>query len=147
MLDAFEAEDGKIKARCKETATGNDRPPVRPHRLRPCLACGIGCPITRLFGPVVRSSHWGIASVVLLNALLTGGGSVVHVSLVRAARALLLRWLVRRVPAPTEARFSAFMPNPVTALGHVFDLAFGKARAYPLHNLTRQRLHLVTCLP
>ena len=97
--------------------------------------------------PVVRSSHWGIASVVLLNALVTGGGSVVHVSLVRAARALLLRWLVRRVPAPTEARFSAFMPNPVTALGHVFDLALGKARAYPLHNLTRQRLHLVTCLP
>jgi cytochrome b len=87
-----------------------------------------------LWDPVVRLSHWGIAFAVLLNALVTGGGSVTHVSLGWVAMALLLLRLVWGVLGPTEARFSAFPPNPVTALGHLRDLAFGTVRTYPSHN-------------
>lgn len=87
-----------------------------------------------LWDPVVRISHWGIASAVLLNALVTGGGSVLHVSLGWAAMALLLLRLVWGALGPTEARFSAFPPNPIAAVRHLRDLAFGTVREYPSHN-------------
>jgi len=47
-----------------------------------------------LWDPVVRLTHWGIAAAVIANALLTGGGSLLHVTIGWAAMALLLMRLV-----------------------------------------------------
>lgn len=91
------------------------------------------CPPT-LWDPIVRITHWGIACVVLLNALVTGGGSVIHVSLGWGAMALLLLRMVWGVLGPTEARFSAFPPNPVAGVRHLRQLVSGKVRGYPSHN-------------
>ncbi|MCU0826058.1 MAG: cytochrome b/b6 domain-containing protein [Tabrizicola sp.] len=88
----------------------------------------------RLWDPVVRLTHWGIAVSVLFNAALDEGGSLTHVSLGWLVMALLLLRLVWGVLGPTEARFSAFPPNPLAALRHLRDLAGGHPRDYPSHN-------------
>lgn len=88
----------------------------------------------RLWDPVVRLTHWGIAAAVLVNALVTDGGSLLHVSLGWAAMALLLLRLVWGVFGPKEARFSTFPPNPAAALRHLRQMVVGKVDAYPSHN-------------
>ncbi len=87
-----------------------------------------------LWDPVVRLTHWGIAASVLLNALVTGGGSLIHVSLGWLVMALLLMRLVWGALGPSEARFSAFPPNPLSALRHLRDMMRGSQRDYPSHN-------------
>ena len=87
-----------------------------------------------LWDPVVRLTHWGIAASVLTNAVLDEGGSLLHVWVGWIVMALLVLRLVWGVLGPAEARFSAFPPNPVTALRHMRDLLAGKVRHYPSHN-------------
>lgn len=87
-----------------------------------------------LWDPVVRLTHWGIAVAVLGNALISEGGSPIHVSLGWLAMALLLMRLVWGVLGPVEARFSAFPPNPLAALRHLRELVSGKVRLYSSHN-------------
>lgn len=91
-------------------------------------------PHVSLWDPVVRITHWGVASIVLVNALLTHGGSELHVWLGWTLMALLLMRLVWGALGPREARFSAFPPNPVAALAHLRDLVSGRVREYPSHN-------------
>lgn len=87
-----------------------------------------------LWDPLVRLTHWGIAFVVLANALVNKGGSLVHVSLGWAVMALLLLRLVWGVLGPHEARFAAFPPNPVAAARHLGQLVAGRVRHSPSHN-------------
>ena len=87
-----------------------------------------------LWDPVVRTTHWGIAIVVLGNALVTKGGSLVHVSLGWAGMALLLLRLIWGALGPSEARFSAFPPSPLAALRHMRQLVSGTVRETPSHN-------------
>jgi cytochrome b len=87
-----------------------------------------------LWDPVVRLTHWGIAVAVLLNALVTDGGSLAHVSLGWMGMALLLLRLIWGVLGPFEARFSAFPPNPAAALRHLGALAGGRPREHRSHN-------------
>lgn len=87
-----------------------------------------------VWDPVVRLTHWGIAVAVLLNALVTKGGSLTHVSLGWLVMALLLLRLVWGALGPAEARFSAFPPNPVAAIRHLRQLLSGQVGHYPSHN-------------
>ena len=88
----------------------------------------------RLWDPIVRLTHWGTAMAVLLNGLATEGGSILHVSLGWMAMALLILRLIWGVLGPSEARFSAFPPNPVAALAHLRQLAGGRAKSHASHN-------------
>lgn len=87
-----------------------------------------------IWDPVVRLTHWGIAIAVLGNAIVNEGGSLIHVTLGWLAMALLVLRLVWGVLGPTEARFSAFPPNPAAALRHLRQLARGRVGHYPSHN-------------
>lgn len=87
-----------------------------------------------LWDPVVRLSHWGLAVVVLANALFTRGGSALHVALGWAGIAVLALRLVWGLIGPREARFSAFPPDPRAALSHLAGLGRGHVRPYPSHN-------------
>lgn len=87
-----------------------------------------------LWDPVVRLTHWGIAIAVLLNALVTKGGSLTHVSLGWMGMALLLLRVIWGVLGPSEALFSAFPPNPAAALRHMGEVLRGKPRAHRSHN-------------
>lgn len=57
------------------------------------------------------------------------GGSLIHVSLGWLVLALLAPRLVWGILGPSEARFSAFPPNPVAALAHLRELMTGRVRA------------------
>ena len=87
-----------------------------------------------LWDPVVRLAHWGIAVAVLFNALVTEGGSLTHVSLGWLGMALLLLRLIWGVLGPSEARFSAFPPNPAAAIRHLGALVRGRPREHRSHN-------------
>jgi cytochrome b len=90
-------------------------------------------PVT-LWDPIVRLTHWSIAVIVLLNAVLTEGGSTIHIWAGWAGLGLLLLRLIWGLLGPTEARFSAFPPNPLGALSHLSALLAGRVREHPTHN-------------
>lgn len=87
-----------------------------------------------LWDPVVRVSHWGLALAVLLNAVLTEGGSLVHIWIGWGALALLAIRAIWGFVGPREARFSAFPPSPAGALSHLRDLAARRPGVYASHN-------------
>ncbi len=87
-----------------------------------------------LWDPVVRISHWGLAVIVVANAVVTRGGSPWHVWLGWIGMTLLVLRLVWGVLGPTEARFTAFPLNPRAALAHLGRLASGHVDHYPSHN-------------
>lgn len=91
-------------------------------------------PHVSLWDPVVRITHWGVAFVVLANALVTKGGGALHVWLGWTLMALLLMRMVWGALGPREARFSAFPPNPLSALRHIGALVAGRVREFPSHN-------------
>lgn len=88
----------------------------------------------RLWDPVIRLSHWTIAVIVLLNAVLTRGGSPLHVWAGWAGMAILGLRLLWGLIGPAEARFSAFPPNPLAALRHLGQLLQGRPDHYRSHN-------------
>ncbi len=90
-------------------------------------------PVT-LWDPIVRLTHWSIAVIVLLNAVLTEGGSTIHIWAGWAGLGLLLLRLIWGLLGPAEARFSAFPPNPLGALSHLSALLAGRVREHPTHN-------------
>ncbi len=88
----------------------------------------------RLWDPVVRMSHWGIALIVLFNAVLDQGGSTFHVTLGWIGMALLALRILWGFAGPAEARFAAFPPRPAAALAHMGALRRGLPRRYRSHN-------------
>ncbi|QYZ71132.1 cytochrome b/b6 domain-containing protein [Neotabrizicola shimadae] len=87
-----------------------------------------------LWDPVVRLTHWVIAIVVLLNAVLTEGGSTLHVAAGWTGMAMLALRLVWGLVGPGAARFSTFPPAPVQAMRHLAGLVRGRVPEYPSHN-------------
>lgn len=83
---------------------------------------------------VVRATHWVVAGVVVANALFTNGGGTLHVWLGWTGMAFLAVRLVWGLVGSAEARFAAFPPRPIAALGHVNRLLRGRVREYPSHN-------------
>jgi cytochrome b len=87
-----------------------------------------------LWDPVVRITHWGIALAVILNALVTRGGGSTHVWIGWIAMGLFTLRLVWGLVGTSEARFSAFPPDPRAAVRHLWQLAGGRPDGYPSHN-------------
>lgn len=88
----------------------------------------------RRWDPIVRITHWGIVLAVIGNALLTEGGSGVHVWIGYALAALLALRLLWGVIGPAEARFSAFPPSLRRALEHIREIRSGRKVPYRSHN-------------
>lgn len=87
-----------------------------------------------LWDAVVRLTHWGVAVVVIGNALLNQAGGTWHLALGWIGAGLLGLRLVWGLIGPAEARFAAFPPNPAAALRHLAELLTGRPRDYPSHN-------------
>lgn len=88
----------------------------------------------KLWDPVVRLTHWSVAVVVLTNAVLTEGGSSLHVWAGWIGLGLLALRFLWGFLAPGEARFSAFPPAPRAAFAHLVQLISGQVREHPSHN-------------
>ncbi len=87
-----------------------------------------------LWDRIVRFSHWGIATVILVNEVVTKGGSPAHVWFGWGGLVLLALRMAWGVIGNPEARFSAFPPNPSAAVAHIKQLFAGKPRSYASHN-------------
>ncbi len=87
-----------------------------------------------LWDLIVRVTHWGLATGVIANALLTHGGSAAHLWFGWFGMIVLVMRLVWGIFGISSARFSSFPPNPMAAIRHLFELARGKPRGYPSHN-------------
>ena len=90
--------------------------------------------LTKSWDPIVKLTHWGVASGVIANALFTEEGSGWHVWVGYAlAGLLLLRWLWGLV-GTRNARFSAFPPNPMRALRYMVAVRNGQPQHHSSHN-------------
>jgi cytochrome b len=83
-------------------------------------------PKTRRWDPLVKITHWGIAAVVLWNALIVGEGSAAHIYAGYVLAGLLALRLLWGVIGTRAARFSAFPPSPARALAHIRAIRAGE---------------------
>jgi len=88
----------------------------------------------RGWDPLVRLTHWGVAAAVLLNGIVTEGGSQIHVWIGYAAFSFLVLRLLWGFVGPEEARFSAFPPSLSGAAAHLKRIMNGEHRVYRSHN-------------
>lgn len=91
-------------------------------------------PRTRRWDPLVKITHWGIAAVVLWNALIVGEGSVAHIYAGYVLAGLLALRLLWGVIGTRAARFSAFPPSPARALAHIRAIRAGEHERHVSHN-------------
>lgn len=88
---------------------------------------------TRRWDPLVKITHWGIAAVVLWNALIVGEGSTAHIYAGYVLAGLLALRLLWGVIGTRAARFSAFPPSPGRALAHIRAIRAGAHEAHEAH--------------
>lgn len=88
----------------------------------------------RRWDPIVRITHWAVAAAVVVNRLVTEGGSLAHVWIgLGLAGLLVLRWTWGLI-GPVEARFTSFPPSIRGALRHIDDLRSGRHVQHRSHN-------------
>lgn len=88
----------------------------------------------RRWDPIVRITHWAIAAAILVNRLITEGGSQAHIWIGMAlAGLLILRWVWGLI-GPAEARFTSFPPSLRGALSHIGDIRHGRHAHHRSHN-------------
>ena len=88
----------------------------------------------RRWDVVVRFTHWSIVAAILVNALVTEGGSAAHVWVGYGLAAVLGLRLIWGVIGPGAARFAAFPPSPRRAIAHIGDIVGGRKTAHASHN-------------
>jgi cytochrome b len=93
-----------------------------------------------VWDPLVRITHWAVAAAVLANFLLNRAGGTWHIWIGWGLMAILALRFAWGFVGPREARFAAFMPNPIAALRHMRALLGrlagrgGAVPEYPSHN-------------
>lgn len=88
----------------------------------------------RVWDPLVRLVHWGVAGSVLLNATVIDKESTTHEMIGYVAVGLVAARLLWGLIGTRHARFSAFPPNPVAALRHISGLIRGRHTVHLSHN-------------
>lgn len=104
------------------------------HGSAPAGAAGAPVAEARVWDPLVRVTHWSIALAVLLNGLITEGGSGLHVWIGYAMLALLALRLVWGFIGPEEARFASFPPSLSGARLHLRERLRGEPYRHRSHN-------------
>ena len=84
--------------------------------------------------PIVKITHWGVAAVVVCNALIVGEGSIAHIYAGYTLAGLLALRLLWGVIGTRPARFSAFPPSPSRALAHLRAIRAGDVEHHVSHN-------------
>lgn len=87
----------------------------------------------RVWDPLVRLIHWGVALAVLINAF-SEDESAFHEWVGYTAMGLVAIRLIWGLVGPNTARFSAFPPNPMAALSHVRSILTGQSKIHLSHN-------------
>lgn len=88
----------------------------------------------RRWDPLVKITHWGVAAIVVTNALIVGEGSIAHIWAGYTLAALLMLRLLWGVVGTRNARFSAFPPSPSRAFAHISAIRQGRHEKHSSHN-------------
>lgn len=88
----------------------------------------------RVWDPLVRLVHWGVAGGVLLNAAFTDPEKQAHEAVGYVVVGLVVTRLLWGLVGSRPARFSAFPPNPVAAIRHLWGLRRGAKGVHLSHN-------------
>lgn len=91
----------------------------------------------KVWDPVVRLTHWGVAAAVLGCSFLfepEGKTADMHQLLGYIGVGLVVLRLVWGFVGTRYARLSAFPPNPIAALRHLTDLHRGRRHVHLSHN-------------
>lgn len=88
----------------------------------------------RRWDPLVKITHWGVAAVVVVNALIVGEGSIAHIYSGYTLAALLGLRILWGFIGPFAARFTSFKPSPARALAHIGDIRAGRDTVHRSHN-------------
>ncbi|WP_416897317.1 MAG: cytochrome b/b6 domain-containing protein [Minwuia sp.] len=95
---------------------------------------GVSLNSERIWDPLVRLTHWGIAAAVLLNGFVIDEHALAHIWIGYVAVGLLALRLVWGVIGTRAARFASFRPSLSAAMGHLGDLKAGRRRQHASHN-------------
>jgi cytochrome b len=87
-----------------------------------------------VWDPLVRMIHWGLALSILLNSTIIEDESALHEWVGYIAAGLVAIRLVWGLVGPRHARFSAFPPNPVTAMRYFASSLKGGKTVHMSHN-------------
>jgi cytochrome b len=90
--------------------------------------------LTRTWDPLVKLTHWGIVTLVVINALVVEEGSGWHIWAGYALAALLALRLLWGLTGPPEARFSAFPPSAKRAFEHIGEIRRREVKWHRSHN-------------
>ncbi|WP_252257558.1 cytochrome b/b6 domain-containing protein [Erythrobacter aurantius] len=84
--------------------------------------------------PLVKITHWGVAAIVVCNALIVGEGSIAHIWAGYTLAGLLSLRLLWGVIGTRPARFASFPPSPSRALAHIRAIREGRREEHDSHN-------------
>ena len=87
-----------------------------------------------VWDPLVRLIHWSLAIAILLNGAIVDEESSLHEWIGYFAVGLIGVRLIWGLIGSSHARFSAFPPNPVTAILHLVALSRGDKTVHLSHN-------------
>lgn len=90
-------------------------------------------PVKR-WDPLVKITHWGVAAIVVCNALIVGEGSIAHIWAGYTLAGLLALRLLWGVIGTRPARFASFPPSPSRALEHIRAIREGRHEEHGSHN-------------
>ena len=88
---------------------------------------------TKIWDPVVRVFHWGLAAAVFI-ALMFDEDRALHEAAGYAALVLVLVRVLWGFLGPRHARFSSFVRSPGAVLAYLKEVAGLRARRYLGHN-------------
>lgn len=89
---------------------------------------------SRRWDPIVKITHWGVAAVVVCNALIVGEGSIAHIYAGYTLAGLLALRVLWGVIGTRPARFASFPPSPARALAHLRAIRAGQREQHVSHN-------------
>ena len=87
-----------------------------------------------VWDPLVRLTHWSVALMILLNAAFTDPEGDLHEWVGYIAVGLIGLRLIWALIGQRHARFSAFPPNPTTAIRYFRGLLGGDRTVHLSHN-------------
>jgi cytochrome b len=88
----------------------------------------------RVWDPLVRLIHWGVALTILVNGAFLEEDSVQHEWVGYTALGLVVVRLLWGLIGSRHARFSAFPPNPMAAIRHAGAMRRGDKTVHVSHN-------------
>jgi len=97
--------------------------------------CGhSGARTVLVWDPLVRLIHWSLAATILVNGFLTDEEGRVHEWIGYIAFGLVVIRVIWGVIGPRHARFSAFPPNPISAIRYLKAVLKGRKTVHLSHN-------------